>query len=55
LTKTYHGSRVTGHQVAYQDFTFPVSSIKAEVKKKHPSIGRNCSCFSAHQIEQDLF
>ena len=32
-----------------------VSSIKVEVKKKHNSVGRKFSCFSAHLIERDLF
>ncbi len=32
-----------------------ISSIKVEVKKKHPSHGRTFSCFAAHLIEQDLF
>ena len=41
-----------------QTMLFPSSSpssIKVEVKKKHPSRGRNFSCFAAHLIEQDLF
>jgi hypothetical protein len=33
----------------------PVSSIKEEVKKKHPCIGRKFSCFAAHLMEQDVF
>jgi hypothetical protein len=32
-----------------------ISSIKAEVKKKHFSCGWNFSCFSAHSIELVLF
>ena len=35
--------------------TFPVCSIKGEVKKKHHCNGRRFSCFTAHLIEQDLF
>jgi hypothetical protein len=32
-----------------------MGSIKGEVKKKHISIGRIFSCFSAHLIERDWF
>jgi len=35
--------------------TFPVCSIKEEVKKKHFCAGWKFSCFAAHWIEQDLF
>jgi hypothetical protein len=40
---------------AHPLFTWMVSSIKAEVKKKHFSCGWNFSCFSAHSIELVLF
>jgi hypothetical protein len=33
----------------------PISSIKVEVKKKHPSNGWTFSCFTADSIEQDMF
>src|SRR6266566_7813846 len=38
-----------------QNSSHLISSIKVEVKKKHPSHGRTFSCFAAHLIEQDLF
>jgi hypothetical protein len=44
----FQGSETINDQVL-------ISSIKVEVKKKHPSHGRTFSCFAAHLIEQDLF
>jgi hypothetical protein len=36
-------------------FQVLISSIKAEVKKKHFRAGWSFSCFAAHLMERDLF
>ena len=47
--------KLSGFHDAMSPLKFYKGSIKVEVKKKHSSIGRNFSCFTAHLIEQDLF
>jgi hypothetical protein len=54
VTEIRIGNRLVPSYPAWQRQVL-VSSIKGEVKKKHPCAGRNFSCFSAHWMEQDLF
>ena len=54
----YSQPAFSAHLITFNRLEVPqvlISSIKGEVKKKHPCNGRSFSCFPAHMIEQDLF